>query len=154
MEANVTSSLFPMALLLILAPATALAGKLPDTAKPVSAAELTKIYSNKSTNWSKSRAYFAPDGAYYIIGKNKNWYGTGKWNVKGNRICARVKWRTVDRKDTGKALNCWTWYKDGRGYVMVHNKEGRKSDDYYTSERSKLSRGDKVTRTYYQLSQK
>src|SRR5690606_14318466 len=59
----------------------------------------------KSSNWSKSRAYFAPEGSYFLLRKDKSLYGEGRWTVRGNKICARFTWARVKRRRAVRSTN-------------------------------------------------
>lgn len=81
------SILIMSAAMAALVPTMSLADALPKNAVPLTTAEARALYSGKSTNWSKSRAYFAPDNTALMYGKDKTWYGEGKWTVDGNKVC-------------------------------------------------------------------
>ncbi|MCR9282588.1 MAG: DUF995 domain-containing protein [Rhodobacteraceae bacterium] len=146
--------LFSAALALLVSTQFASADKLPKSAEPLTATELSALYKGNSTNWKNSNAFFADDGRYLIIGKNQKWYGDGKWTVKGNKLCASMSWNTIDKKEGGKANDCWTWYKSGKKYLTHWEGNTGRSDGYNDSEIKKLSKGDKVTKKYKQLAGK
>lgn len=134
---------------------SAVAEELPADAVKMSAADLKKVYAGKSSNWTRSRTYFAPDGTIKWIRKDKSAYGDGKWTVKGNRVCMLLNWNDVDSKESGRSKDCWDWYRSGRKYMTLwsvrFNGEKAKKDDYYDGEFRKLQRGDRVTRTHNRL---
>ena len=127
------------------------AERLPKDAVKLSPAEVKAIYAGKSSDWSKSRAYFAPDGTYTIVGKNSQWVGKGKWTVDGNKVCAGAVSQVVDGGKGREFTDCWTWYKHGKRHLVLWSGEKDKKDGYWDGELKNLSKGDQVTRTYKKL---
>ncbi|MEP9374974.1 DUF995 domain-containing protein [Mesorhizobium sp. KR1-2] len=141
------------AFVLAFAPSVALSDPLPKGAVPLTADEVHAMYSGKSSNWSESRAYFAPDGTYLIFGKDKKWYGEGKWAVDGNKICANLTWKAAGGK-TGKADDCWTWYHNGSKYMTLWSGDKDKKNAYAAGESKKLTAGDKVSAPFNDIKKK
>lgn len=136
------------------APYSALADKLPKGAEPLSSAELTKIYSGKTTNWKRSNAYFAPEGTYFHVKKDRALIGTGKWVVSNNKICVNMKWRVLGTAKTGKEKDCWTWYRSGKKYLTSWKGNSGTSEGYYDSEIKKISKNDNILKVYKDLEKK
>lgn len=135
---------------------SASADQLSKQAVKFTAAEANAMYAGKSSNWSKARAYFAPDGTFWIIGKDKSWYGEGRWTVNDNKVCSSsLQWTSVKDGKTGKGDgDCWTWYKDGKRSMMYWSGDKLTKDAYSDGEVKKLSMGDKVTADIQKLKQK
>lgn len=127
------------------------ADRLPKDAVKLSPAEVKAIYAGKSSDWSKSKAYFGPDGTYTIVGKNSQWIGKGKWTVNGNKACATAMPQVFDGGRVKEFTDCWTWYKHGKRHLVLWSGEKDKKNGYYDGELKKLSKGDKVTKTYQQI---
>lgn len=145
---------FP-ALLVALMPVVSWAEELPKNAVPLNASELRELYAGKSANWTKTRAYFAPDGILLMHGKDKSWFGEGKWTVTGNEMCGKAKRTTV--KDGATKIGggeCWTWYRVGKTYMTFWSGEKDKKNGYYDTELKKMSAGDKVSKTVAELKKK
>lgn len=142
------------AIMAALIPATSLADELPKNAVPLTASEARELYSGKTTNWSKSRAYFAPDNTYLMYGKNKTWYGEGTWTVDGNKVCGKIKTTSVKdgKSDTGG--DCWTWYRVGKKYMTLWSGEKNQRKGYYDGELKKMSSGDEVSKIVADLKKK
>lgn len=143
------------------APLAATADALPEDAKPVSAASISKLYSGNSTDWKESMAYFAPDGTIKGVHTgNGNAIYWGTWRVKGNEICMTNDWKNVDTGESGGGLtDCWKWYVDGAGKPwQLHSVrfDGSKpgADDYYTDEIKKIRKGDIVSKKHDQLAKR
>lgn len=102
---------------------SAFSESLPKSAKRLSASDAKALYAGKSANWKKSKAYFSPDGKLFMIGKDKSWYGEGKWSVSGNKVCGKLKWTSVKGGKTGSNKDCWTWYRDGKRYLTSWSSE-------------------------------
>lgn len=132
------------------------ADPLPKGAVKLTAAEAKAIYSGKTANWTNALAYFAPDGRFLMVGKDKTWFGEGKWTVRKNKVCSSMTWTNVEKGKTGKGkADCWTWYKAGDRYLDLWNgdKNGVK-DGWFDGERKKLSSGDQVSETLNMLKAK
>lgn len=132
---------------IVVSAASAFADKLPKDAVKLDPSELRSLYAGKSSNWSKSRAYFAPDGTYYLARKDKSLYAEGRWTVNGNKICANLSWVDVKTKKSGRHTDCWTWYKAGKTYWTLWSGDKDKKNGYYDGELKKLSNGDKVSKS-------
>ena len=137
----------------------AYADKLPETATKLSPAEVKMLYAGKSSNWDSSKAYFAPDGTYLMVAKDKSWYGEGRWTVSGNKACASITWHTVKDGKSGKGKpDCWTWNKDGKKYWVLWSgdkgKKGYPADYWWDGELKKMKKGDSVTAAYNKLKSK
>ncbi|MDR5012211.1 MULTISPECIES: DUF995 domain-containing protein [Agrobacterium] len=127
------------------------ADKLPKDAVKLTPQEVTDLYSGFSSNWSRSNAYFSPDGAYFLVGKNGNFVGEGKWSVSDNQVCADFTVKGVKDGGSKKARDCWAWYKQGDKHWTFWNGEKDKRNGFYTGEKNKLSKGDKVTDKFRKL---
>lgn len=137
-------------------PQAANADPLPKGAVKLTSAEAKAIYSGKTASWTDTLAYFAPNGRYLMIGKDKSWFGEGKWTVRGNKVCASIKWTNVKSGKTGAGdRDCWTWYKAGDRYLDLWSgdKNGVKNG-WFDGERKKLSDGDHVSATLNSLKAK
>lgn len=64
----------------------AISETLPKSAKRLAASDARALYAGKSAIWKRTQAYFSPDGKLLMIGKDKSWYGEGKWSVSGNKV--------------------------------------------------------------------
>ena len=129
----------------------ALGERRPKDTTKLSADEVRKIYSGKTSNWSRSNAYFSPDGSYFLVGKNGNFVGKGDWTVSDNAVCASFQVRGVKDGGTKNVKDCWTWFKQGKKYWTFWSGEKDKKNGYYDGEMKKLSKGDKVTKKFQQL---
>ncbi len=135
---------------------TAFADPLPKDAKPIAAKSLSALYGGSTAKWGNSTAYFAPDGTVRGIFTEDN--GTrrayqGGWQAKGNEVCMTVK---VLKTDWDASTDCWKWYLGGDGTLWTlwsvhYDKTKPTKNDYYTDEKSKLSRGDKVSKSFAKL---
>ena len=78
----------PVAILVAFS-APAGAGKLPKDAKPMTAEEVTAIYSGNSALWKLSKVYFSPEKKVMgVFGKgSKRAIFSGEWSVTDNEIC-------------------------------------------------------------------
>lgn len=134
-----------------------LADKLPKNAKPMSTAELKKIYSGNSQVWDKSQVYFSPDmNTKGVFGRPASHTFSGKWSVNGNKVCMNNK--SVDvktKKSDGKTYtDCWTFYKEGnKTWSLWSNNYDKQmtENDYWTKELGTLKKGDKVSKNYQKL---
>lgn len=61
------------------------AESLPQTAVKPTAAEAKALYAGKSSNWDKSRAYFAPDGTISHFKKDKTVWSEGRWSARATK---------------------------------------------------------------------
>ena len=130
----------------------ALADKLPKDAVELSADEVKAIYSGKSTDWSKSSAYFAPDGQYFGVAKDGSVAAEGTWAVNGNKVCADIKRHDLKGNSGIKSMeSCWTWFKQGKKYWTFWSGEKDQVNGYYDGEIKKLSKGDKVSKKFKKL---
>lgn len=138
----------------MLAASPIMAKKLSKNAKALNAAQVKTIYAGKTATWSRSKAYFAPDGTFYLIGKKKGWYGQGKWTVRKNKMCWSMTVHIMkDGKKRKKKNQCTKWVIDGKKYLSLWH-ESDKKDGWYDGEQKKLRRGDSVTRTFKSLKKK
>ncbi|WP_406871796.1 DUF995 domain-containing protein [Aminobacter sp. P9b] len=142
------------ALVVVLIPVIGWAEELPKDAVPLTASEVRELYSGKSANWSRSRAYFAPDSTFLMHGKDKSWFGEGKWTVKGNEVCGKLKRTSVKDGKSNTGGDCWAWYRVGKKYMTFWSGEKDKKYGYYDSELKKMSAGDKVSKTVAELKKK
>lgn len=129
----------------------ALADKLPKEAIELTADEVKAIYTGVSSDWKRSNAYFAPDGKYLSVAKSGNWHGEGKWDVKGNKVCADLVVRVPKENRSESVLNCWTWFKEGKTYWTLYSGEKDQKTSYYDTEIERLSKGDKVSKKFQKL---
>lgn len=133
---------------------TAFAEPLPKDAKPLSAAQVTKLYSGNSTNWKTSGAYFAADGT--IKGRYSSGIYWGRWVVKKNEICMEdVQGYDTKSKEAWDGIgDCWKWWADGKGKTITlwsRRFNGEKPDlanDHYRGEADKIQKGDKVSKVF------
>jgi hypothetical protein len=132
----------------------AISETLPKSAIKISSTEAKSLYSGKSSNWKKARAYFSPDGRYLIVGKNKKWFAEGTWNTRGNKVCSKSKWTNIKDDKTGRSVNCWTWYKDGKRYLSLWSGDKNGKHGYYDGEHKKMRKGDRVSKTFNKLKAK
>ena len=136
----------------------AVADPLPKSAKPLSSSWIKKAYSGNSAVWEMSMVYFASDGTTTgVFGVPPKATFTGKWVVKGNKICmtnipTNIKTKKVDERTY---TDCWIYYADGKTILTSYYNdfaEGKgPNDDYYDGELSNLKKGDKVSAKYAKL---
>jgi hypothetical protein len=127
---------------------TAVADKLPKSAKPLTADEIKSIYSNHTAVWKPTnKAYFAQDGKVWGIYDGGTFEGS--WNVTGNEGCMMNKSTDAKtKKSDGKTYtDCWTWYRDNKNkYWSLWSKHFDGSpvtkNDYWDGEIKKLKIGD------------
>ncbi|MCZ7860105.1 DUF995 domain-containing protein [Agrobacterium salinitolerans] len=131
--------------------ATALADRLPKDAMKLTQAEAQALYAGKSSEWSRSNAYFSPDGSYFIVGKSGNFAGQGKWSARDNEVCAEFQGKSLKEGKIHTGKDCWTWYRQGKKYWALWSGEKDKVGGYYDGELKKLSNGDKVTKRYQEI---
>ena len=139
---------------LVLSSLPAQADSLPKTAEKLTAAQAKALYAGKSSNWEKSRAYFAPDGTVSLFKKDKTVWAEGQWTVNGNKVCMSVNWHDLKDKSQGKHSDCWLWYRDGKRYLTLWSGEKDKTNGYWDGELKMLAKGDKVTKTVAALKAK
>ena len=137
--------------MLVALPCMAEAKKLPKNAKPMTAEEVTAIYSGNSSDWKVSRAYFSPEMKVKgVHGKgNKRVTYSGEWSVTGNEACMKVS----AKGDPKIYTDCWKWWHVGKGTVTlwsVHFDETKPDlkNGYYDES---LKQGDKVSKEYEEL---
>ncbi|MET3612029.1 hypothetical protein ABID16_000334 [Rhizobium aquaticum] len=156
---SIVKTLTAISLCALLPLDAAYASKLPKTATKLSSAEVTKIYAGMSANYDRGKAYYAPDGTYFMVGMDNSWYGEGKWTVKGNKACTSLTWHSVKDGKSGNAPGfCNAWYKNGNDYWSLWDgnkgKKGYPTDFWYNGELKKMQNGDAVTATYNSLKNK
>lgn len=137
---------------------TAAADPLPEGAKPIGPASLTKLYSGRTLDWDTSMAYFAPDGTVKGIntqtGDSIFW---GNWTVKGNEVCMVNNWKSLGTGETGSgATDCWKWWVAGEKeywtlWSVRYDGSQPPADDYYDGELKKFRKGDAVSRKFDRL---
>jgi len=135
---------------------TTLAEPLPKDAKPIAAKSLSALYSGNTAKWDNSTAFFAPDGTVKGIFTEEN--GTrrayqGEWRTKGNEVCMTVK---VLKTDWDASTDCWKWYLGADKQIWTlwsvhYDKTKPTKNDYYTSEKDNISRGDSVSKAFAKL---
>ena len=135
-----------------------LADQLPKGAKPVSSAELEKIYAGKTADWSsKVRAYFAPDKTVRGFNLEGEVTYTGRWSVKENAVCMKVNWKAIKGADSGTGTDCWTWFFQGKKLYTLwstrYDGSKPKKNDYYQGENKTLKNGDLVSKKIAELTQ-
>ena len=128
----------------------AVAGPLPETAKPMSAEAIVAMYSGKTLVGNQSDIFFAPDHTDKgIFGKPKmTTLILGTWSVADNEICA-YNFRKNDHQsyrdcyrhwqDGGRVLTQWSAHSDGSA-VDANNG--------YFADGVKLVAGDLVSERY------
>ena len=101
----------PVAILLAFSP-TAEAGKLPKNAKPMTAEEVTALYSGNSAVWKSSRAYFSPEKKVKgVFGSgSKRVIFSGEWSVTDNEACMR----NSPKGEAKIYTDCWKWWHVGK----------------------------------------
>ena len=127
------------------------AERLPKDAVKLSPAEAKAIYSGKSSDWSRSNAYFAPDGRYIMVSKKGTGVAEGKWTVSGNKVCAMADLRGLKDDFKDKINDCWTWYKHGKRHLSMWSGDKNGKDGWFDGEMKKLSKGDKVSKKFQKL---
>jgi hypothetical protein len=115
---------------------------LPSTAKPMTAQEVTDLYSGKTKVFAHSSMYFAPD--HHVIGAAQGKPVKGTWSVSSNELCLQTK---------GGGKDCWKWWSDsGRPIALwMIRSYGSKLDptnDYSNDEAGHLQSGDSGTESY------
>lgn len=134
------------------------AGELPATAVKMSSAEVKALYSGKTADWSRSQAYFAPNGTTKNVSKQGKWVGNGTWTVRGNRICMKTKGTSFSSGKAWSVRDCWSWFRDGKKtwtlWSVRFNGEKPSKKDYYNGEARKLKSGDRTKRRYNRLVKK
>ena len=137
---------------------SASAGELPASAVKLSSAEIKALYSGKTADWSRSQAYFAPNGTTKNVSKQGKWVGNGTWTVRGNRICMKTKGTSFSSGKAWSVRDCWSWFRDGKKtwtlWSVRFNGEKPSKKDYYTGEAKKLKTGDRTKRRYNRLVKK
>ena len=134
---------------------------LPKSAVPLTAEEVTAIYSGHSSKWKNSNAWFAPDMSLKgIFGKKRDevifW---GKWTVVENVVCMEAQYRNLKKGDTGNVSDCWTWFRDNKKRLWTlwsKRFDGSKvpKNDYYRTEIKNLVAGDIVSEKFDKLNSK
>jgi hypothetical protein len=148
------------AFLLAASAIAALADDMPKGAVKLTSAEVTAVYSGKTIKWLDGNdgdaiAYFAPGGVILMYGPKKDWYGEGKWTASGNKVCQHITWHAVkDGKSGSTTPHCWTYVRDPKGKLWSYYSHEGKSNDWWDGEQKRLSKGDKVTKTYNALKAK
>jgi hypothetical protein len=148
-----------VALLLATSAGLALADDMPKGAVKLTKAEATAIYAGKTARWvnggdDDAIAYFAPDGVILMHGPKKNWYGEGRWTVSSNKVCQQIKWHGLDGNSGSGKKHCWTWVRDPKGKLWDLWSGEDPKHGWWDGELKKLSKGDKVTKTYNALKAK
>jgi hypothetical protein len=81
----------------------------PANAEPLSSAELTELYSDRTWKWEDGAAYFAPDGEFHAVTgeERERTEATGTWTTRNQgRLCFRGIWRSPDA--TRDLTHCFT----------------------------------------------
>lgn len=139
--------LFASALFVLSATVSAKAESLPKEAVALKSAEVKAIYSGKSSNWSETRAYFAPNGSVSLFKKDKTVWAEGRWSVTNNQACMNITWNEVKSGKTGKHTDCWTWFRHDKRHLALWSGQKDKKTGYWDGEIKLLRKGDAVTKT-------
>jgi len=143
----------PVAILVAFS-APAGAGKLPKDAKPMTAEEVTAIYSGNSALWKLSKVYFSPEKKVMgVFGKgSKRAIFSGEWSVTDNEICMN----NTAKGDPKTYTDCWKWWHAGKKTIAlwsVHydNSKVDTKNGYSDEELKYIKSGDKVSKEYEEL---
>ena len=136
---------------------SAIADKLPASAKPFTSDEVKKLYLGNSTFFgNKAAFYFAQDSS--VIGYYDKGYSEGAWTVDANQSCMMTKGTDLKTKiSDGKTYkDCWQWFRDAKGKVWTLwsvRYTGKKppKNDYYTNEINNFKSGDKISAKFHAL---
>jgi hypothetical protein len=117
----------------------------------MSSEEITKLYSGKTAQWSRSSAYFSPDNTIKgVFGKPKvETTFKGRWTVTGNEICMEGTSARSGRTVT----DCWKYWRAGKDIFTLTSRrfDGGKIDEvngYRKDEVNLLKNGDLVSKEY------
>ncbi|CAK7262077.1 MULTISPECIES: DUF995 domain-containing protein [unclassified Shinella] len=124
---------------------SARAESLPKEAVALKPTEVKAIYSGKSSNWSETRAYFAPDGSVFLFKKDKTVWAEGRWTITDNQACMNVTWNEIRSGKTGNHTDCWTWFRHGKRHLALWSGQKDKKTGYWDGEIKLLRKGDVVT---------
>ncbi len=95
--------------------------KLPKSAKPMAAEEITKLYVGNTitydTKWGKANYTWTADGKVLGIMDKKDGkkaWADGKWTLNGNEFCFSVVWRDTKAGKGSDYSPCKAWYTVGK----------------------------------------
>ena len=100
-----------LAVLLVLAAGSVTAAGKPKGASGTDPQVIYKLYAGKTSHWNRGgTAYWAPDGSFRGINKNRDWIGEGKWYVTtSSKLCYEALWREADAASTESDSGKWCW---------------------------------------------
>jgi hypothetical protein len=138
---------------------SSMADKLPKSAKPLTAEEITAMYAGHTAKWKGSNAWFAPDKSIKgLFGKKLDealYFGT--WSVTGNEVCMTNNSEDVKtKKKGGPFTDCWQWFRDDKKRLWTlwsKHYDGSKvpKNAYYRGEEKILVEGDSVSEKFDKL---
>lgn len=141
-----------------LASAAAAYEKLPATATPMPAAELTKAYSGKTVTWKDGQIYWGGDGKVMGYSAQHNAIADGTWDVVDGKVCYHASWLGTKPTDTPYPLNnCYAFKVDGKRVFHQFTSDKMKSDEgWWTgpSDLDKLKDGNTIQSKYDALKAK
>ncbi|UVF18440.1 DUF995 domain-containing protein [Microvirga terrae] len=126
--------------------------------RPMTAAELRKLYGGKTWLWSNGGGYMDPSGRFYAAVGTKRATGSlarGTWATDGKgRMCFEGRWKT--QTGSNSARTCFTHYVNGaeiyqrrapRGawYVFKHA-EAQQNDEF-----NKIVTGNRIAEQFGQI---
>ncbi len=126
--------------------------------RPMSAAELRKLYSGNTWLWSNGGGYMDPSGRFYAAVGSKRATGSfarGTWATNGKgRMCFQGRWTA--QAGSNPARTCFTHHvkgdeiyqrrePDGAWYVFKHA-EAQQSDEF-----NKIVSGNKISEQFGQV---
>ena len=124
--------------------------KMPAGATPLTAAELTTLFSGKTWMWKDGGgAYFSPDGKFTGMSIEFKSVGTGTWTVSDDgKFCYQADWKQKDK--SGPYGECYINVK-AKGRYYNASQQGNDKGKWWCSEASRkgifgtLKDGDLVT---------
>jgi len=123
-----------------------------ETSKPLTNAEIYKLYGQNSWIWKAGAGYFSVKARRFVAWSQENGaasYGIGRWFIPGQgKLCFNADWHA--KSGTAAAITCFDHRKmggliyqkrepDGQWYVFK-NRPARTTDEF-----AKLRRGDYVS---------
>ncbi|MFB9950109.1 DUF995 domain-containing protein [Rhizobium puerariae] len=122
-----------------------------DAAKPLTNAEIQKLYSQNSWIWKSGAGYFSPREQRFTAWSRENGaasYGIGRWFItEPGKLCFNADWHA--KTGSSNAITCFSHRRDGNVIYQKREPDGewyvfRNQPMAATDEFAKLRHGDYV----------
>ncbi|NZD49165.1 DUF995 domain-containing protein [Rhizobium leguminosarum] len=122
-----------------------------ETAKPMSSAEIYRLYNQNSWMWKAGAGYFSAKARRFTAWSRENGspsFGTGRWFItESGKLCFNADWHA--KTGTATAITCFSHRKKGGLIYQKREPDGqwyvfKSAPAQATDEFAKLRRGDYV----------